>query len=249
MTVISIMSTALADAWALVAPVDCAGCGAHDRALCRSCASALQSRPLRASLEVDGSMLPLVASIPYSGVARRALLALKHEGRTELAKPLALLLLAAVTTAWQGSGAQLLVPVPGSRAAAARRGFGPVALIARRAGLAVTHALRPAAAGPEQKGLRLDQRLATDAGRWRASSRVSGRRVVLVDDVVTSGATLRAATRALRAAGAEVAGCAAIAATLRRWGDSSIHWKFIAEDDERFGDKEPGEDYREGKEA
>ena len=249
MTLTSLVSTALADAWALVAPVDCAGCGAHDRALCSSCAVALQSRPLRATLEVDGSSLPLVAALPYAGVARRALLAFKHEGRTELAKPLAPVLLAAVTAAWLGSGAELLVPVPGSRAAAARRGFGPVALIARRAGLAVTHALRPVADGPEQKALRLEQRLATDAGRWRASSRVSGRRVVLVDDVVTSGATLRAATRALRAAGAEVAGCAAIAATLRRQGASSIHWKFFAVHDEGHGDNEAGEDYREGKEA
>lgn len=249
MTLTTLVSTAFAEAWALVAPVDCAGCGAHDRALCPSCAAGLQSRLMRATLEVDGSSLPIVAALPYAGVARQALLALKHEGRTELARPLAPMLLAAVTAAWHGSGAELLVPVPGSRAAAARRGFGPVALMARRAGLAVTHALRPVSAGPEQKVLRLEQRLATDAGRWRASSRVSGHRVLLVDDVVTSGGTLRAATRALRAAGAEVAGCAAMAAAVRRWGESSIHWKFIARHDEGHGDNEPVEDYREGKEA
>jgi predicted amidophosphoribosyltransferase len=249
MTLTTLVSTALAEAWALVAPVDCAGCGAHDRAMCPSCATGLQSRLMRATLEVDGSSLPIVAALPYAGVARRALLALKHEGRTELARSLAPVLLAAVTVAWHGSGAELLVPVPGSPAAAARRGFGPVALMARRAGLAVTHALRPVSAAPEQKGLRLEQRLATDAGRWRASSRVSGHRVLLVDDVVTSGGTLRAATRALRAAGAEVAGCAAMAAAVRRWGESSIHWKFIARHDEGHGDNEPVEDYREGKEA
>lgn len=249
MTLTTLVSTAFAEAWALVAPVDCAGCGAHDRALCPSCAAGLQSRLMRATLEVDGSSLPIIAALPYAGVARQALLALKHEGRTELARPLAPVLLAAVTAAWHGSGAELLVPVPGSRAAAARRGFGPVALMVRRAGLELTHALRPVSAGPEQKGLRLEQRLATDAGRWRASSRVSGHRVLLVDDVVTSGGTLRAATRALRAAGAEVAGCAAMAAAVRRWGESSIHWKFIARHDEGHGDNEPVEDYREGKEA
>ncbi len=249
MTVTTLVRAALADAWALVAPVDCAGCGAHDRALCPSCAATLHSRLLRATLEVDGSALPLIAALPYEGVARRALLALKQEGRTELARPLARPLLDAVTAAWHVSGAELIVPVPGSRAGAARRGFGPVALIARRAGLVTLPALRAGAAGPEQKALRLEQRLATDAGRWQANARVAGRRVLLVDDVVTSGATLRAATRALRAAGAEVAGCAAIAATLRRRGESSIHWRFIAGDDERPGDNEPREDYREGKEA
>jgi adenine/guanine phosphoribosyltransferase-like PRPP-binding protein len=78
---------------------------------------------------------------------------------------------------------------------------------------------------------------------------VAGRRVLLIDDVVTSGGTLRAATRALRAAGAEVAGGAAIAATLRRWGESSIPWRFMADHDKRPGDIAPREDYREGKEA
>jgi len=258
------LSTALADAWALVAPVDCAGCGAPDRALCRECAPALRSRlrcavldgddsalPLVAALSAEcvGAQLPLVAALSYDGVVRRVVLALKHEGRTELARVLAVPLLDAVTAAWRGSGAQLLVPVPGSRTGAARRGFAPAALIARRAGLVVTPALRVAVSGPEQKALRLEQRLAADATRWRASPRVSGRRVLLIDDVVTSGATLRAAARALREAGAEVAGCAAIAATPRRQGTSSIHWRFMVDDDQRHGDNRPGEDYREGKEA
>jgi len=244
-----ILGTALADAWALIAPVDCAGCGAHDRALCPDCAPALRSRLRCADLDLPGTQLPLVAALAYDGVARRVLLALKHEGRTELARALAAPLLEAVTVAWRDSGAQLLVAVPGSRAGAVRRGFAPAALIARRAGLVVTPALRAAASGVEQKALRLEQRLAADATRWRASPRVSGRRVLLVDDVVTSGATLRGAANALREAGAEVVGCAAIAATLRRRGASSIHWRFMAGDDQGDGDNEPGEDYREGKEA
>lgn len=264
----SMIGTALADAWALVAPVDCAGCGAPDRALCPDCAPALRSRLRGAALDlgdppaahpggglgghpspVARAALPLVAALPYEGVPRAAMLALKHEGRTELARALAAPLLDAVERAWRGSGAELLVPVPGSRAGTARRGFGPVALVARRAGLLVSPVLRIVDTGPEQKALRLEQRLAADERRWRASPRVSGRRVLLVDDVVTSGATLRAAARALRAAGAEVAGGAAICATPRRRGASSIPWRFMADDDEGPGDNAPREDYREGKEA
>ena len=241
---------AFADAWALVAPVDCAGCGATDRALCPTCALELRSRPLLGELDVTSSTLALTAALPYDGVARRVLLAFKEEGRTELARPLAGLLSTAVDLAWRGSRADLLVPVPGSWAAAGRRGFDPVALIARRAGLVVTPALRVVRGGAApQKSRGLAERLATAAPRWRVSPRVRGRRVVLVDDVVTSGATLRAAVLALREAGAEVAGCCAIAATPRRVGASSIPWRFLSTADQGPDDNGPREDYREGKEA
>ncbi len=260
---------ALADAWALIAPVDCAGCGAADRALCPSCALGLRPRPLLGQLDlvtpssapfvggaVPGAVVcvPIVAALPYQGPAPRVLLALKEQGRTELARPLAPLLDLAIDRVWCDGGAELIVPVPGSWAARGTRGFEPVALIARRAGLVVTpalRALRPSAAldFAPQKSRTLAARLGSDAARWRVSSRVRGRRVVLVDDVVTSGATLRAATLALRAAGAEVAGCAAIAATLRRVGASSIPWRFIRTDDQGPHDNDREEDYREGKEA
>ena len=257
---------ALADAWALIAPVDCAGCGAADRALCPSCAIGLRSRPLLGALDVGSCALPIVAALPYEGVARRVLLSLKEDCRTELARPLAGLLSTAVELAWRESRAELLVPIPGSWAAAGRRGFDPMRLIARQAGLVATPVLRavrpargagsagggassgtpPAAA---QKSRTLTERLAADASQWRVSPRVRGCRVVLVDDVITSGATVRAATLALSAAGAEIAGCAAIAATPRRVGTSSIPWRFISTADEGHDDKRAGEDYREGKEA
>ncbi len=248
--IVAVAQRALADAWALVAGVDCAGCGASDRALCGTCARGLRSRPLLGELDVHSHPLPVTAALPYDGVARRVLLALKEEGRTELARPLARLLRTAVDLAWRGSRAELLVPVPSSWAAAGRRGFDPVALIARRAGLDVTPALRTVRGGAApQKSRVLAERLVADASRWRVGPRVRGRRVVLVDDVVTSGATLRAAVLALREAGAEVAGCAAIAATPRRVGASSIPWRFLSTADQGHDDNGTREDYREGKEA
>lgn len=222
----------LLDAAALVAPVDCAGCGAPDRALCPVCAAQLAPAPRTALLDVaPGLLIPLAAGAVYDGVARAAILALKEEGRTELARPLRVPLLAALDLAYAHPPARaaLLVPVPGSRAALGRRGFQPVELLARRAGLAVTRALElaPESAGsgatPTQKQRSLAART-TERREPRVTRDVGGSAVVLLDDVVTSGATLRAGARALARAGAAVVGAAAVAATPRRVGESTIRW-------------------------
>ena len=220
--------SALLDAAALVAPVDCAGCGAPDRALCAACAAELAPDPRTALLDVaPGWSIPLAAGIAYEGVARAAVLALKEDRRTELARPLRAPLLAALELAYAQPAARgaLLVPVPGSPAALRRRGFQPVELLARRAGLATSRALAllPEPDAGAQKHRSLAER-ARDRAEPAVVREVGGRSVVLLDDVVTSGATLRAAARALARAGAVVAGCAAIAATPRRAGESAIPW-------------------------
>lgn len=239
----AVLRAALADAWALVAPVDCVGCGAHDRALCPVCATALRPVMRQALLAVQSARpavasltVPVVAALDYAGVVRDALLAFKGDGRTELARPLAGALRRAVEHAWPASGADALVPVPGSRAGAARRGFAPTAVLVRRAGLVAVPGLVARDHGPEQKRLGLSQRLDGTHPRFVARARLHGARVMLVDDVVTSGATLRAATRALAEVGAEVVGAAALAATPRRHGVSSIPWRLIVADEKCLGD-------------
>ncbi|WP_169080213.1 ComF family protein [Microcella alkalica] len=242
-----LLARALLDAAALVAPVDCAGCGAPDRALCPACAAQLAPTPRTALLDVapDHPPLPIVAGTAYAGAARAALLALKEEGRTELARPLRAPLLAALELAYAlplAEGA-VLVPVPGSRAALGRRGFQPVELLARRAGLAVARALELAPEPRDGRAVVQKQRSLAERTSLRSEPRVTrdlqGRRVVLLDDVVTSGATLRAAARALARAGAAVVGGAAIAATPRRHGESAIRWHLVGALSARQGD-EPG---------
>ncbi len=200
---------ALRDALALALPVACCGCGGHGRALCPECAEALRPEPARRV--VDG--LVAHSGLVYEGVPAAALRALKEQGRTSLARELAPALRAALTAvAAEAGGGLVAVPVPSSAAAARRRGFAVVELLARRAGVAPARLLRAARGTADQRGLSRDDRSRNVAGSLCAR-RAAGLRVVIVDDVVTTGATLREARRALTAAGACVVGAAAVAAT------------------------------------
>ncbi|WP_107424545.1 ComF family protein [Streptomyces lydicus] len=220
----------------LVLPVACAGCGRPRTELCVECRRALErdgrgARRVRPRPEPAG--LPRVwAGVPYADEARAVLLAHKERGALRLAAPLGGVLAGAVRGLRPGAGA-LLVPVPSARRAVAGRGHDPVRRIAlaaaadlrRGAGngvgegagarvLAVLRQRRPVA---DQAGLSARQRLANVAGalevRGGAGRLLRGLPVVLVDDLVTTGATLAEAARAVTAAGGRVTGAAVVAAT------------------------------------
>ncbi len=114
----------------------------------------------------------------------------------------------------------MLVPVPSSRRAVRERGHDHArrlaAVAARTAGLRSRPLLVQARRTADQAGLDALQRAANLHGALRARGRLDGLPVLLVDDVVTTGVTLAEAARALRAAGADVRGCAVVAATVRR---------------------------------
>lgn len=219
---------AVLDALALFLPVECVGCGAPDRAVCAGCRPALAPDPSSRRL-ADGT--PVFSALDYDGVARLAILALKEQGRTELTRALAPALAAAVReavrvlqatgVAGEGSGGAIeLAAVPGSRRARARRGFDPVAALIARAGLDRAMVFAPARPHPAQKSLTLEQRGVNLAGVFTLRAAVAGRRFMLVDDVVTTGATLQSAAETLRSAGAEVVAAAVIASTPKLYGSS-----------------------------
>jgi predicted amidophosphoribosyltransferase len=155
------------------------------------------------------------SGLPFDGVPARVVRALKEDGRTGLARDLAPALRAAVEAAASGSSRPpAVVPVPTSRAAYRRRGYRVVELVARRAGLRTERLLAPSRVTADQRGLDREGRRRNVAGSLRGRG-AEGLRVVVIDDVVTTGATLEEAIRALRAAGAHVVGAATIAATPR----------------------------------
>ena len=198
----------------LVLPVDCAGCGTTGAALCRDCR--LRLAPQVSSRTVGG--MPVASAMVYAGVAQPVIVAFKNEGRTGLAPPLAAALHAAVAAAVQGVEGDdlLLVPMATTRRSAVERGYDPVRLLLRRAGLPHTDALRLVRRPRDQVRLGREARFANVEHGMAARIPLPGRRVLLVDDVVTTGATLTEAARSVHAAGGRVLGAATVATTRRR---------------------------------
>lgn len=203
---------ALLDALAVVLPVACAGCGADDRALCPACRSVLVPSAITTTL---GDGLEVASALRYEHVARRVILALKEQGRTDVAKPLAGALAAAITAATHGEVE--IVTVPPSRSAYRRRGYDPVQLLLRRVGVPrIERVLERVRRTDRQKTLGREAREQNLVGSLRARHPLAGRRFLIVDDVLTTGATLEEAARAVRAGGGIVVSAATLAFTPKR---------------------------------
>lgn len=171
--------------------------------------------------------LPIWAAGPYTAVARRLLTAFKERRRRSLAELLGARLAAAVaglSLAHQASEPLVLVPMPSRPNAVRQRTYDAVSLLAKTAasrlaatGLAV--GVRPVLTQvrkvADQSGLHQEQRRRNLAGALTAG-RVDGALVVVVDDIVTTGASLAEAARALGLAGCAVLGAATVAATVKR---------------------------------
>ncbi len=202
---------ALRRALAVLIPVECAGCGTEGESLCASCAARLVPLVTPRTL----ANRTVYTAVRYEDVVRRILLAFKEEGRTDVAWDLARPFAAAIAAARAESPGALVVPVPGSRAAFRRRGYDPVIVMLRRVGIRPTRALHRGRRAGEQKRLTIAERAENVEGVMLADSRLAGRHVVIVDDVLTTGATLTEAVRAVEAVGGQVIGLATMAFTPR----------------------------------
>lgn len=207
----------------LLFPPRCGGCNAPGHWLCPQCWDKFVwlEPPLcnqcGIPLEQDG-LCPACAAHPrpyfhirsavfFEGPSRQAIHRLKYNGRTAVAGPLAL----AMYEAWKRERppAQVVVPVPLHPTRVRERGFDQAVLLAREFSRLVElptaqSELQRIRATPPQVGLSRSERQQNVEGAFHCPGRaLEGQHVLLVDDVCTTGATLRAAALALREAGVQ----------------------------------------------
>lgn len=199
----------------LLLPPTCPGCGREGDALCADCRRMMGRRldeparaPIGLAVNLPAGLAQLEWCCAFSGPARAALHRLKYDGELRLVEPLADLM----AERWRraGAGGEWLVPVPVHAQRRRERGFDQAELLARavgkRLGLPVVNALLRAERTAAQHKLGRRER-ATNVGHAFAitqsgRSSLGGRWVVVVDDIVTTGATLAGCANVLYDAGA-----------------------------------------------
>ncbi len=223
----------------LVLPSSCAGCRAQHTPLsygaCADCVDQLEAlQPYATAPTPAPPGMPFCVTVgPYAAVLREVLLAYKERGRHRLARPLGALLATAVAAIAPRGLPVTLIPVPSTAAAIRARNGDHMARLAKHAARrlraagwsAETAGLLQALPRVDSASLNMSDRLAAAESSLRMrEARIgvprrgsSGRgTLIVVDDIVTSGATLAAVTSRMREANLQVSGAAVLAATRLR---------------------------------
>jgi len=185
--------------------------------ICRDCQSSL---PWNRDLvrELPGGVR-CAAPLRYESQVREALLRLKFHGRSAAAEPIGALMAQCAADCFADEF-DTVTWVPVSARRLRQRGYDQAELLARAAcrlwNTKPLRLLEKTADNPAQSGLEdASARWRNVQGVYRASAAAAGRRVLLVDDICTTGATLSSAAQALQTAGAEQVVCLTAALTAK----------------------------------
>ncbi|MBX3088477.1 MAG: ComF family protein [Cryobacterium sp.] len=209
------------EAGAILLPSSCAGCGLENRLLCAEC---LES--VRAEWDLPERRLPtghpVSSALEYGGRVSAVLVAFKQQGTRKLALAFRSALECSISRAIQSAQSRgfrvdeiELAPVPSTLASDRKRGFNPTQSLLRASRLRYEKVLFSSKRA-SQKQLGIEDRFTNLRNSMRASGDLSERVFLLIDDIVTTGASLSEAVRAIESAGGRVAGCATLASTPRK---------------------------------
>lgn len=197
----------------LVLPQHCAGCGTGGHLLCPACKRDFAAPP-KLVFPRTPPHVPVYALGPYADPYRRAVLSMKERRHLAVRRQLGAVLAAALDHL-EARGdiphGVVLVPAPTRPKSARERGGDPVEQVCRASGRTTVPVLSLAQSTADQSGLDEQARRANLAGAVRVAGVPRGQ-VVVVDDVVTTGATLQASVAALLASGADVVACLTLCA-------------------------------------
>lgn len=200
---------------ALYAPCRLCGTYARGEEVCAACTAKIQQQPWgTSSLALDACRIPVLWREAYGGPLTDIIVRAKYFGDWGAARFLGQLL-GRLPPPWLGP-APTLVPIPLATQRLANRGFNQSQFIAQSAARAwrapsQIRWLRKTRTSARQASLHREDRQKNLAGLFLASVRLCDQRVVLIDDIMTSGATLREAARAVSEAGGLVIGAAVVA--------------------------------------
>lgn len=210
--------------WCLFLPARCLCCGRAvrpERLFCPGCVPALPKEPLSREFPLPGGgSLAVAACFPYEKGFRRTLHRLKFQEERALARPLGTLMAEAASSLGEDFDGVTWVPMSPQKLR--RRGYNQSELlakaVAKELGLPAWDLLEQVRETDTQHNLTRAQRADNVRGAYQAKGAALGKRVLLVDDIVTTGATLRACAQGLYGAGAQkvCAVCAANTAFSRR---------------------------------
>lgn len=211
--------------WQILFPKRCPFCGAPIAYEERCCAVCSPILPYLQDIPHFRKDIPLHVPFSYSGIAEQAVWRLKFNGHPAVARHLAPYL---AETLPQGTPYDVIVPIPMDRRKERKRGYNQAKLLARYlgqvTGIIVMDCLIKTRKTAEQHTLNARERERNLTGAYQIAPNASltGKRVLLCDDVITTGATIQEAARVLKIANAKTVEAVAITLAGNEGGNDGI---------------------------